>query len=288
MAELEHAAVPRVSIVVQATDGDAGLRRALASLLDQTMETWEAIVVDGSRGDDLAWVGEVDPRVRVLGERSSNLYGDVNRAIAQSRAPWVAFLRSADTWSAEKLEVQLERASGKDVSVVCSAFIDPGSLIHRYAARLTYERLLDGDDLCISTVLARTDVLVGHAGFSRRAASAEPLDLWLGLLSRGVAFDVVDEPLVMTSAAANPLYREEFRAARAVLSRHRRHSRVFGLGEAAAAARRGIRRRRVTARAHALQLAKEDLRGRRLTAMTHAAWYGVWRLRAARGHGRLA
>ena len=98
---------PRVSVVMPTYDQDAFLPAAVASLLAQTVDDWELIVVDdGSPGDTAAALGPAldDPRVRLeVLERNGGLGAALNRGLDLATAPVVTYLPSDDVHHAGHL-----------------------------------------------------------------------------------------------------------------------------------------------------------------------------------------
>src|SRR4051794_9011163 len=108
---------PEVSVVIPTRDRRHLLETTLAAALNQREVDYEVIVVDDGSGDgtatELAAIG--DPRLRVLRNGASQgVSAARNRAIAEARAPWIAFLDDDDVWSPELLRRQLETVRGTD------------------------------------------------------------------------------------------------------------------------------------------------------------------------------
>lgn len=100
-------APPRVSVVMPTFEQEPFIRRALDSLLAQTLDDWELLVVDdGSRDGTAAalapWLR--DPRIRLvrLG-RNGGLGHAINTALELARAPLVAYLPSDDLYYRDHL-----------------------------------------------------------------------------------------------------------------------------------------------------------------------------------------
>src|SRR5688572_330459 len=105
------AGVPQVSIVLPTFDRLRHLRRSIASVFEQTFDDWELIIADDGSGSEtreyLRGI-EADPRVRVLWlPRLGNPGAVRNAALAQARAPYIAFLDSDDYWLPDKLALQV-------------------------------------------------------------------------------------------------------------------------------------------------------------------------------------
>ena len=75
---------PRVSVLLPVRDGALFLREAVESVLAQTLDDFELIVVDdGSEDETPAILGAVgDERLRVLRQERLGLVAALNRAVA--------------------------------------------------------------------------------------------------------------------------------------------------------------------------------------------------------------
>src|SRR3712207_1762603 len=98
------AAPPRVAVVMPTFKQAAFVRRALDSLLAQTLAEWELVVVDdGSPDDTRVAVAPYldDPRVRYLRlDRNRGLGHALNAGLDVTRANLVAYLPSDDLYHA--------------------------------------------------------------------------------------------------------------------------------------------------------------------------------------------
>ena len=102
-------ATPRVSVVLPAYNAQDTVRRAIDSVLAQTMPDFELIVVDDGSQDRTGEVVEAvdDPRVRLLRRPHGGVPPTINAGLAEARAPIVA-IQDADDFSVpDRLERQL-------------------------------------------------------------------------------------------------------------------------------------------------------------------------------------
>ncbi len=102
---------PSVSVVMPTFNHAAFIGEAIDSVLAQTFEDWELLVVDNHSTDGTEEVVRArrDPRIRY--ERFANdgvIARSRNRAIRAARGRYVAFLDSDDVWAPRKLEAQVE------------------------------------------------------------------------------------------------------------------------------------------------------------------------------------
>jgi len=91
---------PQVSVLMPTYEHESFIRRALDSLLAQTLEAWELVIVDDASPDATAQVVEpylADPRIRYHRLRQNAGLGTaLNHAMAQANAPLIAYLPSDD------------------------------------------------------------------------------------------------------------------------------------------------------------------------------------------------
>ena len=89
---------PSISVVIAVYNGGATIRRAIESVLAQTYQAHELIVVDdGSTDDTAAVVAEFGDRVRYLRQSNSGVSAARNAGAAAATGDWLAFL-DADDW----------------------------------------------------------------------------------------------------------------------------------------------------------------------------------------------
>ncbi|HVR40541.1 MAG TPA: glycosyltransferase [Thermoanaerobaculia bacterium] len=101
-----------VSVLVPAYNYAAFLRDALDSVLAQTFDDWECVIVDDGSTDDTATVAreyaQRDSRFRVVHQENRGLAAARNTAIANSRGELVQFLDADDRLAPRKLERHVE------------------------------------------------------------------------------------------------------------------------------------------------------------------------------------
>jgi glycosyltransferase involved in cell wall biosynthesis len=92
---------PAVSIVLSTWNRAAMLPRAIDSVLAQTREDWELIIVDDGSEDDtatmLAAYGR-DPRIRGFHQPHAGAGAARNAALAKAQAPVIAYIDSDNEW----------------------------------------------------------------------------------------------------------------------------------------------------------------------------------------------
>lgn len=95
-----------ISIVMPLYNKEAEVLRAIRSVLLQSMEDFELIIVDdGSTDSGLSMVKTLrDPRVRILSQKNAGVSAARNRGIQEARSEVIAFLDADDEWERGFLE----------------------------------------------------------------------------------------------------------------------------------------------------------------------------------------
>jgi glycosyltransferase involved in cell wall biosynthesis len=195
---------PEVSVIIPTYNRRAMLLEAVDSVLAQSFESFELIVVDDGSTDGTAeHLTRLEKRIRIERIDHRGPAAARNRGVELARAPLIAFLDSDDLWSPTKLESQLAfmRANpGCAISQTNEIWIRNGhrvnpGLRHRKRAGDIFIDSLRTCLISMSATMMRTDLFRTCSGFDEIMAAAEDYDLWLRILIEHEA-GLLDEPLV--------------------------------------------------------------------------------------------
>ncbi len=118
---------PFFSVLIPSYNQANYLGQAVDSLKAQTVEDWEAVIVNDGSSDDtadvLAGLAAAEPRLRVFHQENKGCAAALNTALRQARGRWIAWLSSDDLFEPDKLAVHLEAiASHPDIRFFYSHF----------------------------------------------------------------------------------------------------------------------------------------------------------------------
>jgi len=209
--------MPRVTVVLPTYNRADTLGRAMATVLAQTCDDLELIVVDDGSTDDSAGViarHQHDRRVRCLRlSRRGGAAAARNAGIQAGTAPFVAFQDSDDEWTPSKLALQL-RVLEADTSigwvggrhrVVTPSDtweVAPSAVIAGADHRA---ELLDGRAFVTPTWLVRRSVIDAAGGFRADMPCLEDWDL-IFRLDDLCDLGAVDEVILIRHASADSLF----------------------------------------------------------------------------------
>ncbi len=190
---------PKFSVVIPTYNRINILPKAINSVIGQTLEDWELVVVDDCSTDGTSeMVNEKfghDPRIRLVRTPVNSKQGAArNLGIQSTSAPLIAFLDSDDTWHPEFLEKQLVKFASEDGDlglVYCGCVISDGEKIiktHAPSLRgwIEKELYLDLKGLAASNsgIVVRRSVFDKIGTFDISLRSQDDIDLFIRIARR--------------------------------------------------------------------------------------------------------
>jgi glycosyltransferase involved in cell wall biosynthesis len=100
---------PKVSVVMSVYNAGGFLKEAVDSVLAQTFEDFEFVIIDdGSTDNSLATLRRfTDPRIRILTQENRGLIAALNRGILESTGQYIARMDADDRCEPDRLEIQV-------------------------------------------------------------------------------------------------------------------------------------------------------------------------------------
>lgn len=180
--------MPFFSVIIPAYNRYQLLKRAIDSVLNQTFEDFELIVVDDGSTDETPGVAiEYEGRITYIRQDNGGVSNARNRGIHLARSPYIAFLDSDDVWFPEKLNEQCSYIDcHPDVLIhqTDELWIRNGRRVNPMKKHMKREGaiFLESLDRCMispSSVVMRRDLFERFGLFDENLPVCEDYDLWL-------------------------------------------------------------------------------------------------------------
>ena len=201
-----------ISIIVPAYQAEKTIADAIRSVLAQSFQDWELIVIDDCSTDNTCGLLEELKKSlpRETGEKIRLIKKQKNTGVSESRnlgaemaqGDWIAFLDSDDLWATDKLAKQMQlltRHPDAGILFTGSAFIrgngERSSYVLQVPEEITYRKLLRQNLISCSSVVMRRELFLRHR--MQHDELHEDFLLWLKLLKEGVRAYGVNEPLLI-------------------------------------------------------------------------------------------
>ena len=202
-------ALPKVSVIIPTHNRANVIQRALHSVLHQTYENLEVIVVDDASTDNTAEIIHAINDKRIIFLRQEARHGAAvarNIGIHQATGEFIAFQDSDDEWLNKKLEKQMAvmLQSSDAVGVVYSGFLRFEDKSAKYFPSKRVEPksgsilrpLLSGNFVTTQAVVIRKQCLLKSGLFDEKLPRLQDWELFLRLAEL-YEFVCVDEPLLV-------------------------------------------------------------------------------------------
>lgn len=210
-----------VSIITPMYNAEATIAQTIESVLAQTYEQWELLLVDDCSTDGCTKIAasyaQKEKRIRYCRlESNQGVANARNTAIAMAQGRFLAFLDSDDIWRKDKLQKQLEfmEKTGAVFTYTACAVIDKQG---KYAGKIRYvpehtdyRKLLKGNVIpCLTVLLDRQSV----RAFRMPAVRHEDYAFWLSILQSGTEAYGLNEVLAEYRIQNSSISRNKLKAA---------------------------------------------------------------------------
>lgn len=197
----------KVSVVMPAYNAELFIEDSIRSVIRQTFQEWELIVIDDGSCDDTSRIvselASTDERIKFYhNDRNSGASYTRNRAISLATGEWIAFLDSDDLWREDKLEKQVALSEEHPEAVIfytASSFIkengEPYEYVMEAMERISYDVLLRKNLLSCSSVMIRSSIMKDIKMPSDKMH--EDYYAWLNVLKKHKYAYGVNEPLLI-------------------------------------------------------------------------------------------
>ena len=196
---------PFISVVIPTLNRCSTLSRALDSVLSQTRQPDEIIVVDnGSTDGTITMLKANYPTVLRFWETKPGVSAARNKGILSAKGTWIALLDSDDAWLPSKLEKQLKvnrKYPGHRLLHTNELWYRRGKRVnqmkkHEKRGGNIFEYCLKLCCISPSSVLIKKSLFEDVGQFDENLPACEDYDMWLRVCAREPVL-YIDEPLTI-------------------------------------------------------------------------------------------
>lgn len=211
-----------VSIITPVYNAERYIKQAIDSVISQTYESWELILVDDCSQDSSRLIIEeyskLEKRINFISLKNNKGVATArNAGIQLAKGKYIAFLDSDDLWLPQKLERQISFMYKQNASMSFTAY----ELINEYGEKLNkivdvpafvdYRGLLKGNVIGCSTVMIDREKI---NNFQFPILKHEDYVAWLKLLKNNLSACGLNEVLVYYRKVNNSLSANKFKSAK--------------------------------------------------------------------------
>lgn len=197
---------PLISVVLPAFNSAPHLAQALDSILTQTENDFELLVVYDESSDSTRSIIESymakDGRVRLIEGQKAHLVGALNQGIAASRGRYIARMDADDVSLPTRFEKQVQAMDqseldfcGCDIVMMDESGRPIKDVLMPQSPDLITITLACTVPFAHGSVMMRKTFLDQHDLLYQKGASAEDYDFWCGAYALGARFGNIREPL---------------------------------------------------------------------------------------------
>ncbi len=221
----------KVSIITPAYNCEKFIKSTIQSVLNQTYQNWEMIIVDDASTDgtyNLALeYAKQDERIKVIKNQENAGIGFTrNVAIENATGRYLAFLDADDLWSKEKLSKQvLFMAKNKyPISYTSYVFINEnGDLKKKGYVRadkdMDLHKYMKDTKIGLSTSMIDLQI-TGRPPIPRERNVREDFETWIGMFNQGHKAYGLDDILALYRVRDNQISGNKAKAAAQQLQRY--------------------------------------------------------------------
>jgi glycosyltransferase involved in cell wall biosynthesis len=230
--------VPTASVIIPSYNRAHIVGQAILSVLNQTYQDFEIIIVDDGSTDNTESVVNNfnDFRIRYIRhEVNRGASAARNSGIWAARSECIGFLDSDDEWLTEKLAKQIFKLQSSEdkVALVYTGEIlvengveNPLKRKKRSISGNVFERLLQSDFIgTCSSVMVRASAIKKIGGFDEQLISREDWDLWLRI-SQNYKIACIPERLIIRHIGGHSRIstslRRTIEGTKAIINKHRK------------------------------------------------------------------
>ncbi|MFL2567648.1 MAG: glycosyltransferase family 2 protein [Flavobacteriales bacterium] len=193
-----------VSIITPSYNSEKYLKDCIVSVLNQTLTSWEMLIVDDASSDNSRKLIESylkkDKRIKAFFlEKNIGPAMARNYAIHKASGRYIAFLDSDDMWLPHKLELQVDFMKLNNYSFVFSSYQVISENNSKVINEIVVPNKISYNQYLKNTIIGCLTVMIDKNSYSELQMpdlrSSHDMALWLDLLREGEFAFGIEQPL---------------------------------------------------------------------------------------------
>ena len=201
-----------ISVVIPSHNRCEFLKRAISSVLNQTIKPREIIIIDnGSTDNTHGMISSLFPEITYIYEKTKGVSIARNIGIKNCHSTWIAFLDSDDAWEPQKLEKQFFYTNNNNKKYRLIHTNEIWYKNNKFQNQLKKHQKSGGDifqkslELCCispSSAFIKKEIFDDYGFFDEGLEVCEDYDMWIRITAKEeVGF--LDNPLVIKYGGHN-------------------------------------------------------------------------------------
>ena len=195
----------KISVVIPTFNRISLVARAIDSVLKQSLNPYEIIVVDDGSDDGTSeMIKNKYKSIKLIQQQNNGVSAARNNGIKHAKGDWIGLLDSDDEWTEKKLENQADRLIKTPEYDFCHTneiWIRNGVRVnqkkkHEKYGGYIFDKCLDICRISPSSTLFKKNILEHVGWFDTQLPVCEDYDLWLRITA-DYKILFVDEPLII-------------------------------------------------------------------------------------------
>lgn len=210
--ELHRNEQPLVSVIIPSYNQAEFLPETLDSILAQTYDNWEAIVINDGSTDNtesaMSTYAAIDKRIRVFSKPNGGISSALNEGLRQARGDFFCWLSSDDLFYPHKLELQVKafKSLGPEYALLYGSIDILNDKTKCIEKQPFFKPLLPGaefpeglmfDFIDGCSIMIRMSAMREINGFNPYYRHSQDFELWVRLASRGYRFKLIDHKVTI-------------------------------------------------------------------------------------------
>lgn len=206
--------MPKVSVIVLSYNHEKFIAETIRSVLNQTFQDFEIIVVDDCSTDNsVAEIKKItDPRIKLfVHDKNQGTCATHNDALAKASGEYTSLINSDDTWEKNKLAAEVQYLTDHpEVDIVFTKVTlidDFGNKLlqglpnvfdvkNRTPAEWLHHFFTTGNCLCHPSSMPRKSVYSDVGYYQKKFGLLGDFDMWIRVSLKKHQIHILDEPLI--------------------------------------------------------------------------------------------